>query len=405
MKNSIQSIPSFEWEINETQDQQKKIISLLEKFFFVFILIIFIFPPLGFFMIIIAIIMFVNLKQSADMKQKEGVILEKYKIDDRGITIDNLKESKKSFFPWSELISFYSYAKTNPLLSFIRNKVAGDDFVVVDKNNKRIELRAGINNTSKVRSMLSGKLKFKTPTNTQASFSSSNSPFKIKYSEIGLFNNWLKTPSSSNNNKQNNVGFVNSKQEKQFHEQTIVQRRNLQRGKDKFKNKIIIISYIIVMFIVTSLYLMYKYKDPIVDLNSNQNRNKIENSTINENEKSEASPQKNDLNSVNKSNNELLEDKEWPKDKKTIVQCTSDSDCELYFYFKIEPGEPIPTEITFNNYVNITRDSYGCIWGVINKKYKSIWWKRYPLSDNCDISITKEKQVTCNKYSKTCALY
>ena len=102
--------------------------------------------------------------------------------------------------------------------------------------------------------MLFRKLKFKSPTSAQAASSMSNSIFKIKYSGIGLFDNWLSTPSSSNN-KQNNIGFVNSKQEKQFHEQTIAQRGNLQ--KEAFKKKILIVSYIVIMFIVTIIYLIF----------------------------------------------------------------------------------------------------------------------------------------------------
>jgi hypothetical protein len=253
MKNSIQSAPSFEWEITESQDQQKKKVYFLEKIIIAVLALLFIFPPLGFFIILIIIITFINSLQSSNIKQKEGIILEKYKIDENGITINNIKESKKSFFPWSELVSFYSYAKTNPLIGLIKNKIVGDDFVAIDKNNKHIKLRTSVNNTSKVQSMLLRKLKFKTPTNTQASFSSSNSPFKIKYSGIGLFDNWLRTPSPSNN-KQNNIGFANSKQEKQFHEQTIAQKHNLQKEKEQFKRNFLIAAYIAISFILLILY-------------------------------------------------------------------------------------------------------------------------------------------------------
>ena len=255
MKNQISQVSSFEWEINETQDQQKKKALFLEKIIFAVFALLFIFPPLGFFVILIIIIIFINSLQSSNIKQKESIILEKYKIDENGIAIDNLKENKKRFFPWNELSSFHSYSKINPVMGFIISKIAGDDFVVVNKNNKHIKLRVGINDALRVRNMLSGKLKFKAPTNTQAT-----SLFKIKYSGIGLFDNRLNSPSSLNNNRKTNIGFKNRNQEKKDHEQTIVQKHNLQKEKEEFKKKILIVSYLIVMFIVTIIYFVF-YKN------------------------------------------------------------------------------------------------------------------------------------------------
>ena len=249
MKNQISQVSSFEWKINEIQYKQKKYIYLLEKIIPAMFVLLLIFPPFGFFLILIAIIIFANLKQNNNIKQKESAILEKYKIDENGIAIDNLKENKKRFFPWNELSSFHSYSKINPVMGFIISKIAGDDFVVVNKNNKHIKLRVGINDALRVRNMLSGKLKFKAPTNTQAT-----SLFKIKYSGIGLFDNRLNSPSSLNNNRKTNIGFKNRNQEKKDHEQTIVQKHNLQKEKEEFKKKILIVSYLIVMFIVTIIY-------------------------------------------------------------------------------------------------------------------------------------------------------
>jgi len=255
MKNQISQVSSFEWEINETQDQQKKKASFLEKIITAVLVLLFIFPPLGFFALLIIIIIFINSLQNSNIKQKENIILEKYKIDENGIAIDNLKENKKSFFSWNELSSFYSYSKINPVMGFIISKIAGDDFVIVNKNNEHVKLRVGVNDALRVRNMISGKLKFKAPTRKQAASSLSNSPFKIKYSGTGL-GNWINT-SLVSNNKQNNIGFVNSKQEKQFHEQTIAQKHNLQKEKEALKQKILIISYIVIMFIVTIIYLIF----------------------------------------------------------------------------------------------------------------------------------------------------
>ena len=254
MKNQISQVSSFEWEINEIQYKQKKYIYFLEKIIPAMFVLLLIFPPFGFFLILIAIIIFANLKQNNNIKQKESAILEKYKIDENGIAIDNLKENKKRFFPWNELSSFHSYSKINPVMGFIISKIAGDDFVVVNKNNKHIKLRVGINDALRVRNMLSGKLKFKAPTNTQAT-----SLFKIKYSGIGLFDNRLSSPSSSNN-RQTNIGSKKRNQEKKDHEQTIFQRKNLQKEKEEFKKKILIVSYLIVMFIVTIIYFVF-YKN------------------------------------------------------------------------------------------------------------------------------------------------
>ncbi|MCK4525511.1 MAG: hypothetical protein KAU07_03670 [Candidatus Andersenbacteria bacterium] len=399
MKNQTSPISSFEWEITESQLQQKQIAYFLEKFFFVFIFIIFIFPPLAFFMIVIAIIIFANLKQNTNIKQGKNVILEKYKIDDRGININNAKQGKDGFYSWKDLSYFYTYSKTNPLFGLLLGKIVGNDFFIRDNDNKLIKLKASAVDAKKVKFMLSKKLKFKAVAGAQTSAFSSS--FQIK-SNGGLASWLLKTPllNSSNIHNPKNIRLKKREQEKQFHEQTIAQHRNLQKQKEIFKKKILIVSYLIVMFIVTIIYFVYENKDSL----SNYNRNIIQEKSVSKNTETQTLPQKNNSSSVHKNNNELWQDKGWPKNEIDIVRCNQDSDCELYFYFDSEPGKPIPAEIDFNRNVNITRDSQGCFWGAVNKKYKYLWWQRYPLLNNCDISIVKEEQITCHKYTKTCTL-
>ncbi|MCK5466419.1 hypothetical protein KAI56_02900 [Candidatus Parcubacteria bacterium] len=243
---------SFEWEINEFQDQQKKKIYFFDKFSFFFLILIFFLLWLGFLGVVIAIIIFVNLKQNDRAKQGENTILEKYKINEVGIVIDNKKEGKKDNLFWNELISFYSYAKINPLLGFVTSKIAGDDFVVVNKNNKHIKLRAGINDTLKVQQMLLKKLKFKAPNKSQNILIPSltkkylDSSFNPSFSSVKF--------DAQNPSKK---AFIKSSQENFLQQKRIIQKHNLQKEKDKFKNNFLIIAYITISFVLFILYFIF----------------------------------------------------------------------------------------------------------------------------------------------------
>ncbi|MCK5085050.1 MAG: hypothetical protein KAQ64_05345 [Candidatus Pacebacteria bacterium] len=246
---------SFEWKINEVQDQQKKKINFIEKFFFIFIILILLYPPLGFLIIVMAIVAFMNSRQNTSIKQEGSVILEKYKINESGISVDNLKEGEKSFFPWNELVSFYSYTKINPLLGFVVSKIAGDDFVVVSKNNEQLKLRTGINETLKVQQMLLKKLGFKAPNQSQNILipSLAKNPLKLfpKSSNLSFSDN------RSNLHNPTNEKFTKSSQEKYFQEQRIAQKHNLQKEKDAFKRNFLIAAYLAMSFILLIAYLIF----------------------------------------------------------------------------------------------------------------------------------------------------
>ena len=267
MKDQTTSIPPFGWEITESQLQKKKLAYFLEKFSFFFLFAIFIFPPLGIFMIIIAIIMFIHLKQNTNLRQEDSRIVEKYKIDDRGISINNIKQKEDNSYNWNDLAYFYSYSKTSPLFGLLLGKIVGEDFFIKDNDNKLIKLSVSIDDTEKVRSMLSKKLEFKAGVGAQMSFPSSTSSFGIK-SDSGLISLLSKASLSNNPNRYNSgkSGFQNRDQEKRSHERTISQQRNIQKEKEAFKQKLLIALYIIVVFVATTLYLLYKYRYSILNL-------------------------------------------------------------------------------------------------------------------------------------------
>lgn len=248
MENRI--IP-FGWEINNIQDQYKTRVYVLEKFLFVFVITIFLFPLLGFFMIVIVIIIFVNLKKSADSKKDGDAILEKYEINESGIAINNLKEKKKRFLSWNELVSFYSYTKTSPVMGFAISKVVGDDFVIVSKNNEHLKLRANINSTLKVQNILSKKLKSRAPNQSQnILIPSLGSPFK-------LFPNLSKLShpiDKSNLYNSTNKTSTKRSQEKYLHEQKILQKHNIEKERGEFKQKFLIIAYLVVSLILLIAY-------------------------------------------------------------------------------------------------------------------------------------------------------
>lgn len=248
----MENPPPLKWEINEIQDQYKARIYVLEKFLFVFIVTIFLFPPLGFFIIVIAIIILVNLKQNASLKQDGGTILEKYEINENGITIDNLKEHRKRSFSWNELASFYSYTKTNPIMGFAVSKVVGDDFVIVSKSDEHLRLRANINSTLKVQNILSKKLKSRAPNQSQNILIPS-----IVKSPLKLFSNSQKPSQSINRSNlynSTNKTFTKRSQEKYLHEQRIIKKHNIEREKSKFKQNLLITAYLIISFILLIAY-------------------------------------------------------------------------------------------------------------------------------------------------------
>ena len=260
MKNQTMSIHPFRWEITEAQNQKKKLAYFIEKLSFFFLFAIFIFPPLGIFMIVIAIIMFIHLKQDTNLRQENSKIVEKYKIDNRGISINNIKQKEDNFYNWKDLSYFYGYSKTNPLFGLLLGKIVGEDFFIKDNDNKLIKLSVSIDDTEKVRSMLSKKLEFKVGVRSQIFLPSSPASFGVK-SNSGLISLLSKASllNSSNQSNFGNPGFKNRDQEKRSHERTISQQRNIQKEKEAFKQKFLIALYIIIIFFATTLYIAYKY--------------------------------------------------------------------------------------------------------------------------------------------------
>ncbi|MDF1498316.1 MAG: hypothetical protein P1P85_03095 [Patescibacteria group bacterium] len=364
MKKQNSSISSFQWEITEFQLRQKQQASIIEKFLFPSIFLMFIFPQLGFVGILAIAVFYIKLNSNSKLQTGNVVAVEKYKIDNNGISINDVKQGKNSFYSWNDLSYFYNYSKTNPLFGLLFSKIVGDEFFVMNKDLKLIKLNTNTVDVEKIKFTLSKKLKFKLPTSWQTPSSSSSSSFK--YSGIGLFGNWLSFPSSSNNNKQKKIGFSNRNQEKRFHEQTIASRINLQKEKEAFKNKLIIILYLIVAFFVTVVYLVYENKDSLSEFKNDSPGNVVINPI-----ESEVS-QEND-NNFNISDDAMFwERKGCPKNEVDIVTCNQDSDCEIYFYFLSEKGKPVEesTPKSMNYYVNSIRDEDGCVWGSINRKYK-----------------------------------
>jgi len=381
MKKQNSSISSFQWEITEFQLRQKQQVSIIEKFLFPSIFLMFIFPQLGFVGILAIAVFYIKLNSNSKLQTGNVVAVEKYKIDNNGISINNVKQGKNSFYSWDDLSYFYNYSKTNPMFGLLFNKIVGDEFFVMNKDHKIIKLKVGFEDVEKVKFRLSQKLKFKLPTNWQTPSSSSDSSY-----------NWRKK-----------IGFENTNQEKIFYEQTIASRRNLQKEKETFKNKLIIILYLIVAFFVTIIYLVYENRDSLSEFKNNDNGNVVQENVIIDPIESEVF-QKSD-NNFNISDDLMFwERKGWPRNEIDIVRCDQNSDCEVYFYFLSEKGRPVEESApkSINYYVNSIRDEDGCVWGSINRKYKDLWWQRYSLVGDCSANSNFDEAFICNKVAKRC---
>ena len=416
MKNQVSSISPFEWEITQSQLRQKQKAYFLEKILYPSVFFIFIFPQFGFLGIVISIVLYIKLKNDSKLQRGNDAVVEKYKINNDSINI--IDNNKNNTYSWNKLSYFYTYSKTSPLFGSLFGKMIGDDFFIKTSDNKLLKLKVGSNDVERVKLSLSQKLEFKVPAKSSSSLATSS--FRIN-SNSGLLKMLKKMPSNNSRvHNSRNIGFNKRSQEKQFHEQTISQRRNLQKEKDNFKKKILIILYIIIAIVVTIVYLVYKNKDLIINSNLNKNKSpsleRIVNKDIKDDsmiEKTNADKDvnskivlpKNTMPSDLKRSDEFWQRMGWPKNDIDLVGCKQDSDCELYFYFQSDSVNTIPDEINYNNYIDIVKENNNCFWGAINRKYKSLWWQRYPLLSSCDSPKTTKNQVSCNKYSKTCDVF
>lgn len=117
--------------------------------------------------LILIIILFIWYYFKSKSKLKREFVREYYKIDERGISINKVNENIKSFYPWSDLCSYYSFNKdkTLPGIGSFLTYFVGNKFIITGNNGKSFPLLINDNIESELELMLSEHLKFNQPIN------------------------------------------------------------------------------------------------------------------------------------------------------------------------------------------------------------------------------------------------
>ncbi len=120
----------------------------------------------GFLILYIIAKYYINVQNKYQYITDDNMFIEKYKITDEGIAINNLVSNTASVYKWSDMDCFYAKAIT--LGGRIISIIAGDDFIIEKNDGQTIKLRCGADVMPKVGNVLSQKLPFKNKaTNTK----------------------------------------------------------------------------------------------------------------------------------------------------------------------------------------------------------------------------------------------
>ncbi len=372
-----QQLDPFEWEITAFQDDQKKSAYSILKIIYISLMLLFFFSGLAFILMIISAVMLARLSQTRNLSSGRGVPIEKYKIDEKGIFIENLKYDRRSQYSWTDLASYYSYNKANPLPgSFLRSRI-GDDFTVVDKKNNRIELRAGTNDSDRVDSMLSQKLKLRLP--SQSAYYPNDRSFKLT-----PISGWGDRQPKMMNLQRPVKKFDSGEEEKRFYEQRRMQEHSLRKNKERSTGKTVLAVYLAMVFFSIMFYLAFssakeekiKTMDNLIETRKNGDMGK---------------------------DDDYWYYRGWPENDRDLVKCRSDVECESYFYYKTDKAGANREKSISNPDIRIMSDNNSCAWGVINKKYGLLWQERYPKPSNCVMSAAPKSRKFCDALKGACA--
>lgn len=379
-----QQINSFEWEINEFQDKQKKSAYAIPQILYIGLILLFFLPGLAFVFLIIAAIRIANFSQLNISSSGRGNAIVRYKIGQGGIEVENLQYNSKASYQWTDLVSYYSYGNANPLFGSLLGNRVGDDFIIADRHNNRIELRAGSSDSERVRLMLSQKLKYKLP--GQSSYYSAGKSFKM----TPIFGSGSRR--ATMNNLQGPVKkFSGGEEERRFYEQRRTQEINQRKQKESSTGKTLFVVYFVLVIFSIVYYLA-------TAISRNDDKMIIENNLEKDNT---VKIQRNKA--INKDENYWYS-LGWPKNDLDIVKCQSDLDCEYYFYYKTDALGGTGNKSGFNQNVRIISDSNSCAWGVINKKYHILWQERYPKPKDCVLSFSTKARKLCDIQARVCVV-
>lgn len=358
-------ITSYEWSLNYLTEKKKQYSYMAESLLPMMVVMLFIFPGLAFFFFIFLLILIGSISRNDGAAASGGMIVEKYRIDDEGITVEDIRKKRVQKYTWKKLANYCPYSVQKPLYGAFFKKYAGDDYIVQGKGGDVVKLKAGISDSAMVNSILSKKLKLRNTLNIQSGRSFRMDPFKVS----ALNSNIMAEEKRNFNRPQK---FSSGDDEKRFYEEKRNFERKYAKASEKaFRNRIvgIYIALVILSLIGYSIYLAAK---------ESKTGNKIDGDGL---------------------NTSKIADKGVISGSEYIVSCRADSDCQYYFFSTDNSGSmgPIP------NLMRVS-DSNGCVWALINKQYGQTWSKEYPAPQKCILSSSIKNKKRCDLDRKVCVV-
>lgn len=359
-------IAPYEWTLNYATEKKKQYSQMTERIYFIVIILFFIFPGVAVFFLIFILFLMGSVLKSDSSSSGGGMILEKYKIDMEGITVEDVRNQRSHKYMWNEISSYCPYSVAKPFYGYFLKKYAGDDFILERIGGSRIKLKAGANDSAMVNANLSKKLKIKNLMNLQ-----SRGSFKMGLARAGAFDPATMEIEKRNFNKPQK--FSSSAEEKRFYEEKRRFERNYARSSEQsFRNKVIVIYFALVLVSLAGYYIYSTMKAMEAGKKADDSRLNISGITA-----------RGDI-----------------AGSEYIVSCKTDSDCQFYFFNTIDDrGSMGP----ISNLMRVS-DSNGCVWAVINKKYESVWKRQYPVPKKCVISSTIKDRKGCDPARKVCVI-
>ena len=357
-------IAPYEWNLSYSAEKNKQYSQTIESVYFIMIILFFIFPAAAILFLVLIIILIGSMSKSDSSASGGGMVLEKYKIDMEGITVEDVRNQRSHQYQWNELASYCPYSVAKPFYGSFLKKYAGDDFILTRVGGSQIKIKAGRNDAAMVNSVLSKKLKVKNVLNSQG-----NRSFRMDPLKIGACNPGAMMIEKKNFDKPRS--FSSGAEEKRFYEEKRYFERNYARASEQsFRNKVIGIYFILVIFSLIGYSVYHATKDAKVG--------------------SEMNGQGSDVSGINEKSD--IAGSEY------IVSCKADEDCQYYFFSTTDsPG-------AMSSIPKLTKvsDSNGCIWAVINRKYGLTWNKQYPAPRKCILSASIKNRKGCDPARKVC---
>ncbi|MFA6097296.1 MAG: hypothetical protein WC788_06750 [Candidatus Paceibacterota bacterium] len=356
-------IAPFEWSLNYAAEKNKQYSQTIESVYFVMIIMFFVSPGIAILILVFVFILIGKMSRDESSASGGGAVLEKYKIDNEGVTVENIRNQRSHKYLWNELTSYCPYSVAKPLYGSFLKKYAGDDFMLERVGGSQIKLRAGVRDSAMVNAALSKKLKIKNMLNQQSYRS-----FRMTPLSAGSFNSNTMMTDKRNFNKPQK--FSTSAEEKRFYEEKRYFEKNKARaGEQSFRNKIFAI-YLFLMALSLVGYSIY--------LAGNETKNARE---------TDGGGAASDT-----TGSSGLAGSEY------IVRCNADTDCQYYFFATTDESGAMGA---MPNLARVS-DSSGCVWAIINRLYGPAWERQYPTPKDCALSSSIKNRKGCDPVRKVC---